>query len=594
MNDVNILGIDLGTTNSVIAIWDPEARQPKVLRNREGDRLTPSVVALDPETDQPIVGKPALARMTSCPNEVVYSVKRFIGRTFRDKWVHHDQEHVTYAIEEAQRCKVVVRVRDQVLTPSQISGQVLRKLKEDAEVALGGREITRAVVTVPAYFNDSQRQATKEAADLAGLRVPRIINEPTASALAFGLGPEPQTVAVYDLGGGTFDISILQVDHSLFKVKATSGDTHLGGDDFDLAIVGWMKESFEREHGMALPVEADDSLRALLREEAERAKIALSTATKYTISLPNLSTADGQSLGLNVTLTRSKLEDLIQPFIERSLKICDLVLEKAGLSADKIHQVLLVGGQTRTPKVKAALRDRYSWTLNESVNPDEAVAQGAAILGARLCGYLKDEVRLWDVIPLSLGIELANGQMDYVILANKEIPVKVWRKGPDAFTTQRSGQERIRFRIFQGERPIAADNVLLGEVVLNLATTRPAGEHRINCMFEVDHDGILHVRAEDADTEGEPIEATFDHVYRMTQEEVEEKLREAESHKEEDAITSRLFQLEEELSQVRETVGSNRPPGDPLLERLDDLTSAIHARDADRAEELLAEIKGMI
>lgn len=330
MSEVDILGIDLGTTNSAIAIWEPETEKVRVLCNQEGDRLTPSVVMFDTQTNQPIVGKSALSCITTHPSQVIYSVKRFIGCTFRDERVRNDQTQVTYTIEEVQQSKVAVRVGERILTPPQISAQVLRKLKEDAEASLG-KKITQAVITVPAYFSESQRQATKEAGELAGLRVPRIINEPTAAALAFGLGTEPQTVAVYDLGGGTFDISILRIERGLFRVKATSGDTHLGGDDFDLAIVGWMKEAFKQQHDVDLLLEQNNSLKALLWTTAQAAKIALTQATEYAVSIPSLFTAENQSLGLEAILTRTQLEKLVQSFIERTLEICDKTLEKAGL-----------------------------------------------------------------------------------------------------------------------------------------------------------------------------------------------------------------------------------------------------------------------
>lgn len=592
MSEVDILGIDLGTTNSAIAIWEPDTGQARVLHNCEGDRITPSVVKFDPQTRQSIVGKSALGCITSHPGQVIYSVKRFIGCTFRDERVRSDQTQVTYSIEEVQQHKIAVRIGEQILTPPQISAQVLRKLKEDAEAALG-KTISQAVITVPAYFSESQRQATKEAGELAGLRIPRMINEPTAAALAFGLGAESQTVAVYDLGGGTFDISILRIERGLFRVKATSGDTHLGGDDFDLAIASWMKEAFQQQHGVDLPLQ-DMNVRSLLRRTAETAKIELTQVTEYTINTPNLFTVDNRALGLDATLTRIELEKLVQPFIDRTLDICDATLEKAGLKPADIDQVLLVGGQTRLPAVKAALRDRYGWTINDSVNPDEAVARGAAVLGARLCGYLKEEVKLWDVTPLSLGIELANGKMDAIIRANEQIPVTKWRKGSQAFTTQRDGQESIRFRIYQGERPIAADNEFVGEVVLNLATTRPAGEVRVNCMFKVDHDGILHVLAEDASTEGEPVEKTFDRFYRLTPQEVEEKLKEAQVHREEDAIASRLFQLEEELTRLRRVINKQKTSDTLLLESLDNLELSIQDRNVTQAEELLAELKSKL
>ncbi|KYC44039.1 hypothetical protein WA1_02540 [Scytonema hofmannii PCC 7110] len=593
MSEVDILGIDLGTTNSVIALWESDTGGVRVLSNLEGDRLTPSVVMIDTQTNQPIVGKSALDFITSHPGQVIYSVKRFMGCTFRDERVRIDQTQVTYTIAQVQQGKVTIRIGEEMLSPSQISAHVLRKLKEDAEASLG-KKITQAVITVPAYFSESQRQATKEAGELAGLRVPRIINEPTAAALAFGLGTEPQTVAVYDLGGGTFDLSILRIEKGLFRVKATSGDTHLGGDDFDSCIVGWMKEKFQQQHGVNLPVAEDNSLRSQLRKTAEVAKIALTQTTEYQISIPNLFTVENKCLGLEATLTRTELEKLVQPFIQRTLDICDATLKEAKLQPTDIDQVLLVGGQTRLPAIKKALLHRYGWKINDSINPDEAVARGAAVLGGRLCGYLREEVKLWDVTPLSLGIELANGKMDVIIRANEAIPVTKWRKGPQAFTTQRDGQESIRFRIYQGERPIAADNEFIGEVVLNLATVRPAGEVRVNCMFKVDHDGILHVLAQDTSTEGQPVEKTFDRFYRLTQQEVDQKLEEARVHQDEDTVTNRIFQIEEEIARLQRVINNDKASDRVLLERLGDLQLAISDRNVNQAEELLAELKSKI
>lgn len=579
MSEVDILGIDLGTTNSAVAIWEVETEQARILSNSEGDRLTPSVVMFDTQSNQPIVGKSALSYVNTHPSQVIYSVKRFIGCTFRDERVRDDQTQVTYTIEELQQSKVAVRVGEQILTPPQISAQVLRQLKEDAEASLG-KKFSKAVITVPAYFSESQRQATKEAAELAGLQVPRIINEPTAAALAFGLGAEPQNVAVYDLGGGTFDVSILRIERGLFRVKATNGDTHLGGDDFDLAIINWMQDVCKQQ-GVDLAVAEDNNLRSQLRTAAEAAKIALTKATEYQINIPNL---------LEVTLTRTQLEKLVQPFIERTLEICDKTIEKAGMKPVDIDQVLLVGGQTRLPAIKAALQKRYGWKINDSVNPDEAVAKGAAVLGGRLCGYLRDKVKLWDVTPLSLGIELASGKMDVIIPSNEQIPIKKWRKGSQAFTTQRNGQESIRFRVYQGERPIASDNEFIGEVVLNLATSRPAGDVRVNCIFKIDLDGILHVSAEDSSTEGQPVEKTFDRFYRLTQEEVEEKLKQANQHRHEDEITKRVFQLEEEITRLEKVINQEKI-SDNLLEKFKELQFAVSNRDVNQAEELLAELK---
>jgi molecular chaperone DnaK len=591
VTEINILGIDLGTTNSAIALWDLEAGQSQVLRNREGDRLTPSVVMFDSGTGNLVVGQVAIECMVDQPSNVAYSVKRFIGRTFSDIQVSQDQTNVTYVIEEAKQRKVMVRLGDRLLTPPQISAAVLRKLREDAESSLGGRSITQAVITVPAYFNESQRQATKEAGELAGLKVPRIINEPTAAALAFGLGAEPQTIAVYDFGGGTFDVSILRIEHGVFRVRSTSGDTHLGGDDFDLAIVDWLKSSFKAQYDTELATTTDVSLDALLRETAKQAKIALTNAAEYTITLSGLLTTDAQMLDLNLVLSRSHLDTLAHPYIQRSLEICEKALKKANLIPGDIDQVLLVGGQTRMPAIKTAIREHFNCPVNDSINPDEAVAKGAAILGARLCGHLKDQVKLWDVIPLSLGLELKTGEMKRVIPANQQIPFK---SPPELFTTTRDGQETIRFCIYQGERPAAKDNIFIGEVTLNLTTSRPAGEHRIKCIFSIDQDGILHVLAEDTNTDGTPVEEKFDHVYRMTQQEIDAILQSAQVHQAEDALTTRLFQLQEELLRFQQLMCDGKLTSPAISDRLTALETAINDRDVPIAEACLGEIKNSL
>ncbi|WP_204150610.1 Hsp70 family protein [Leptolyngbya sp. CCY15150] len=591
MADINILGIDLGTTNSAIAIWDLEAGQPRVLSNKEGERLTPSVVMFDAAAQAFVVGRAAIEQMIEQPTNVAYSVKRFIGRTFSDMQVLQDQRNVTYTIEEAEKHKVVVRLGNRRCTPPQISAEILRKLREDAEVALGGSPIAQAVITVPAYFNESQRQATKEAGELAGLRVPRIINEPTAAALAFGLGAEPQTIAVYDLGGGTFDVSVLRIEHGVFRVKSTSGDTHLGGDDCDQAIVDWIATAFKTQHGQELPLSSNAQLYALLREEAKKAKIALTNSLDYVISLSNRLTKDAPTFDLNVTLTRSDLDELVQPLIKRSLAICDIALNKAGLTASDIDQVLLVGGQTRMPAVKAAIREHFNCKVNDSINPDEAIARGASILGARLCGHLKDKVKLWDVIPLSLGLELADRRMDQIISANQQIPFK---SQPKYFTTQRDGQETIRFCVYQGERPIAKNNVFIGEVTLSLTTSRPAGEHRIKCVFSVDQDGILHVLAEDTNTDGEPVEEKFDHVYRMTQQEIDAVLEAANTHQDEDALTTQLFHLQEELQQLQQWLDQKKLVNPAISEQVKAFERAVSDRDIETAEKVIAKLKDML
>lgn len=343
----------------------------------------------------------------------------------------------------------------------------------------------------------------------------------------------------------------------------------------------WIQEECQ-EQGVNLPIAANNNLRSQLRIAAETAKIALNQATEYQIKIPEL---------LEVTLTRSQLDKLVQPFIDRTLDICDKTIEKAGIKPADIDQVLLVGGQTRLPAIKAALQKRYGWKINDSVNPDEAVARGAAVLGGRLCGYLWDEVKLWDVTPLSLGIELAEGKMDVIIPSNEQIPITKWRKGSQAFTTQRDGQESIRFRVYQGERPIAIDNEFIGEVILDLATIRPAGEVRINCMFKIDLDGILHILVEDSSTEGEPIEKTFDRFYRLTSEEVEEKLQQADAHRNEDEITRRVFQLQEEISRIQRVINPEKTTNHVLLEKFAELQLAVSDRNVNQADNLLAELK---
>ena len=591
MTEIDILGIDLGTTNSAIAIWDLETEQSRIFENREGDRLTPSVVMFSSTTGNPIVGQAAIECMVEQPAQVAYSVKRFIGRIFSDTQVSIDRKNVTYAIEKTKQRKVLVRLGDRLLTPPQISAEVLRKLREDTEVALENRKITKAVITVPAYFNEAQRQATKEAGELAGLEVARIINEPTAAALAFGLGAKPQTIAVYDLGGGTFDISILRIEYGMFKVLSASGDTHLGGDDFDLAIVDWMKTTFKTQHDTELAIAENPKISALLREEAKKAKIALTDLPECGITLSDLPTTDARRLDFHATLTRSHLDELVRSAIEHSLSICDRALKAAKLTVNGIDRVLLVGGQTRMPAVKAAVREHFNCEVDDSIDPDEAVARGAAILGARLCEHLKDRFKLWDVVPLSLGLELKDGTMARIIEANQRIPFK---SKPKTFTTQRDGQETIRFQVYQGERPIAKDNVFIGEVIFNLTTSRPAGEHRIECVFKVDLDGILHVLAKDLNTDSEPVEKKFDRIYRMTQQEIDAALQEAEAHKEEDAVTARLVQLKEKLKDIQQRSREDRLTDPAIAEQVRAFETAVSDRDAEKAEKLLAQIFNLL
>jgi molecular chaperone DnaK len=591
MQAVDIVGIDLGTTKSVIAVWEPKTADqgdPRVLPNREGEMITPSVVSIVPETGALLVGTPARARMTTAPETVIYSVKRFIGRTPDDYWVKEDRKRVTYEIGEDPIRGVVIRVAGREFTPPEVSAQVLSKLKEDAAAALGGSPITRAVISVPAYFNESQRRATYQAGKLAGLAVQRIIPEPTAAALAFGLGDTPETVAVYDLGGGTFDISILRVEAGLFRVKAISGDTHLGGDDFDNLVVGWMRDEFVAAHpDVRLPVDEDVRLRARLREAAKLAKVALTTANEYRIVLTDLAVAAGSSLGLDVALSRAKFEELIKGKMDQTLELVDKALNMAGYQADDLSQVLLVGGQTRTPIIKDALAKHLKCPVNDSVPPEEAVARGAAVLGGRLCGYLKGRVALWDANPLSLGIEMADGGMEVIIPQNAQIPTERWRKD---FTNQKDGQKQIRFKVWQGERPLAAQNAYVGEVLLPLTTSRPAFGHRINVLFKIDQNGILTAAAQSADTDSKLIEVVFT-PGTLSQAEVEARRSEADAHREEDEITRRLLELGREAAEIRSTVPSG-DAGAELRGRLDEVDAAIAARNVEKAQKQINESRG--
>jgi molecular chaperone DnaK len=593
MDPVDILGIDLGTTKSVIAIWEPETQGPRVLPNRENSPITPSVVTFDRATGEPIVGERAVHLMEVAPETVVYSVKRFIGRQPEDEKVLEDEKRVTYDIHENPQHQVVVQVLGRELTPPEVSSHVLRKLKQDGSQALGGREIGQAVISVPAYFDDAQRRATKQAGELAGLFVPYIIAEPTAAALAFGLGTTATTIAVYDLGGGTFDISIMYVEDGLFRVIAIGGDTHLGGDDFDNSIVDWMGEEFERLHpGQQLPIAGDLRLRARLREAAKAAKVALTDAMEQRIVLERV-LDDGQaSLGLDLVLTRSQLETLIKPFVDRSLALVDATIATArdqfpaktsGRAWSGIDQVLLVGGQTRTPAIKAALRDHLGLPLNDAVPPEEAVARGASILGARLCGYLSDQVKLVDAIPLSLGVELADGRLEVVIPANEQIPTQRWRRD---FTTGVDRLQRLRFKVWQGERPLARDNTYVGELRLPLTTAGQAQTKSIALQFKVDRNGILSVQAAEADTEAKPVQVVFAYGA-MTQDELKARLDEIASHADEDAAKRRLLELGDELARLRDATAT-LPAGDPQRLRVAQIESSIAAGDVAAAEALLA------
>ncbi len=518
-----VIGIDLGTTNSVVAYL--EGGQPVVIPNKEGSRLTPSVVAFTKQNEI-LVGQLAKRQAITNPKNTIFSIKRLMGRRYDDPEVEKARRVLPYEIVPGKHGEACVKIGDRVYTPPEISALILRKLKEDAEEYLG-EKITEAVITVPAYFNDSQRQATKDAGKIAGLEVKRIINEPTAAALAYGLGKgKEEVIAVYDLGGGTFDISILEIGEGVFEVKATAGDTFLGGDDFDRRLMDYIIDEFRKDQGIDL--RGDQMALQRLKEAAEKAKCELSTALQTEINLPFITADANGPKHLVMTITRAKLEQLTMDLIERTIGPCEQAMKDAGLTPEDIDAVVLVGGMTRMPKVQEVVERVFKKEPRRGVNPDEVVAVGAAIQAGVLKGEVKD-VLLLDVTPLSLGLETLGGVFTKIIERNTTIPVSK----SQVFTTAADNQTTVEIHVLQGERPMARDNFSLGRFQLTGIPPAPRGVPQIEVKFDIDADGILHVSAKDLAT-GKEQAITIKASSGLSREEIERMIREAELHAEED------------------------------------------------------------
>ncbi len=526
-----IIGIDLGTTNSCVAIM--EGGEPKVIANVEGNRTTPSVVAFT-DSEERLVGQVAKRQAVTNPTRTLYAIKRLIGRNFTDPEVKRSVEISPFKIVEGSHGSVSVDVDGKVYRPAEISAMILTKMKQTAEEYLG-EEVTDAVVTVPAYFNDSQRQATKDAGKIAGLNVLRIINEPTAASLAYGLDKKgEEKIAVFDLGGGTFDVSILEIGDGVFEVKSTNGDTFLGGEDFDMRVVNWLADEFKRQQGIDL--RNDKMALQRLKEEAEKAKMELSTTKETDINLPFITADSSGPKHLNLKLSRAKLENLVEDLIDRTVGPCMTALKDAGLSAGDIDEVILVGGMTRMPKVQEKVKEIFGKDPHKGVNPDEVVAIGAAIQGGVLQGDVKD-VLLLDVTPLSLGIETLGGVTTKLIEKNTTVPTKK----SQIFSTAADNQPAVSIHVLQGEREMAQDNKTIGRFELTDIPTAPRGVPQIEVTFDLDANGILSVSAKDLGT-GKEQSIRITASSGLTKEEIERMTKDAELHAEEDKRRKELVE----------------------------------------------------
>jgi len=527
-----VIGIDLGTTNSCVAVM--EGGQAKVIENAEGARTTPSMVAFS-EDGERLVGQAAKRQAVTNPENTLFAIKRLIGRRADDPMTEKDKGLVPYEIVKGDNGDAWVKARDKAYSPSEISAFILQKMRETAEAFLG-EDTPQAVVTVPAYFNDSQRQATKDAGKIAGLEVLRIINEPTAAALAYGLDKkEGGLIAVYDLGGGTFDVSVLEIGDGVFEVKSTNGDTFLGGEDFDARIIEYLADEFKKEQGIDL--RQDKLALQRLKEAAEKAKIELSSATQTEVNLPFITADQAGPKHLNIKLTRAKLEALVEDLIARTIEPCKSALKDAGLSAGEIDEVILVGGMTRMPKIQEIVKNHFGREPHRGVNPDEVVALGAAIQGGVLAGDVKD-VLLLDVTPLSLGIETLGGIYTRLIDRNTTIPTK---KG-QVFSTAEDNQSAVTIRVFQGEREMASDNKLLGQFDLIGIPSAPRGVPQVEVAFDIDANGIVNVSATDKGT-GKEQQIRIQASGGLSDNDIERMVKEAEEHADEDKVRRETVEI---------------------------------------------------
>ncbi|TAK00989.1 MAG: molecular chaperone DnaK [Candidatus Manganitrophaceae bacterium] len=534
-----VIGIDLGTTFSCMSVVT--GGEPEVIPNAEGSRTTPSVVAITDKGER-LVGQLARRQAVTNPTNTIYSIKRLMGRKYDSPEVREAMKRLPYKIVKAPNGDAHVEIQGKVYSPPEISAMILQKLRADAEAFLG-EKVTEAVITVPAYFDDSQRQSTKDAGQIAGLNVLRIINEPTAASLAYGLDKKKdERISVYDLGGGTFDVSVLEIGDGVFEVKSTNGDTYLGGDDFDLTIMDWLIEEFRKENGIDL--KKDRMALQRLKEAAEKAKIELSSAMETEINLPFITADATGPKHLVVKLTRSKLEQLVDPLVQRTIEPCRKALADAGLSAQEINEVVLVGGMTRMPKVQQVVKQFFGKEPHKGVNPDEVVAVGAAIQGAVLKGEVKD-VLLLDVTPLSLGIETLGGVFTRIIDRNTTVPTKK----SQIFSTASDNQTAVTIRVFQGEREMAADNKLLGQFDLIGIPPAPRGIPQVEVTFDIDANGIVHVSAKDMATQKEQsIRITASSG--LNKEEIDKLVKDAQAHAEEDKKKKELIEVRNEADSL--------------------------------------------